>query len=289
MKNQKSPKPQSIAWCSRTQNEAASRKNSWLLSTCALLILWLPATSYGALVNQQWISKDKSKATVTLRGGESIKLPKKGGGEVTIECKGAVGCSLTLADFKDKKGNVTYDTNLSGLQAMTGAIDKGFATFEITTTGDWEGLFTNSIVTASLIDSTGFNATVGVPGDQIPQGGTIDYSTRWLSEGVIGFDPATMDEITLGDFFLDSSTPLTAFEYDVIDSSAPIIAATFTIGEIYRFSTGLEITGEVTKEMIVPEPEAIALFSVGLIAFFSSSSKRLIASIRRLRRSFKSK
>ncbi|WLQ16718.1 hypothetical protein O5O45_12400 [Hahella aquimaris] len=262
------------------RNRMASRKNSWLLYTGAFLFLGHPLTSYGALITQDWTSKDKSKATVTLRGGESIKLPKKGGGEVTIACKGAVECSLTLADFKDKKGKITYDTNLAGLQAMSGTIDQGLATFEITTTGDWEGLFSSSTVTASLIDSTGFNATVGLPGDQIPQGGAIDYSTRWFSEDVIGLDPVTFDEITLGDFFLDSVSPLTSFEYDVLDSSMPMLAATFTIGEQYRFSTGLEITGEVTKEMIVPEPGGLTLLGIGLLSLFGLSSRELRSSAR---------
>jgi hypothetical protein len=261
--------------CWKSGNGLRSGKKAWFLYASVFLILGQPIASHGALITENWISKDKSKATLTLRGGESIKLPKKGGGDSLVSC-GGVLCTVELADCKDKKGKVTYDNNLAGLQAMSGTIDEGFATFEITTTGNWVGLFASSSVTARLVDSTGFIANIGFPGDQIPQGASIDYSTRWFSDDVIGIDADTLDEVVLGNFFLDSISPLSAFEYHVVDSSASQLAASFTIGEQYRFSTGLEITGDVTKEMItVPEPGSWLLLGLGLISLFGLSRKNL--------------
>ena len=251
-------------------------KYSWILLTvCSIQMATYSNSSYGALITQDWVSKDKSKATITIKGGETLKLPKKGGGEVTLKCKGAVSCTVTLADFKDKKGNVTYDTNLTGLQSISGSINEGAGRFDITTTGNLEGLFSSSTATANLIASTGFDAEIGVLGDQLPQGGKISFGTRWFSNDVIGIDPVTFDEIILGNFFLDSIFPLTAFSYN-IDPSANLFTTSFTIGQQYSFSTGLEITGEVTKTLhTVAEPSPAWLVGFGLLGFFLRSSRNI--------------
>jgi hypothetical protein len=65
----------------------------------------------------------------------------------------------------------------------------------------------------------------------------------------IGIDPVTLEEVVLGDFLLDSIDPLTAFEYAVLDPATLLLSMSFTTGERYRFSTGLEIQDEVTKSL----------------------------------------
>lgn len=241
-----------------------------LLSVITVLMLVYSTTSYGASITRDWFSKDKSKATVVIKGGETIRLPKKGGGVVTLRCQGAVSCTVTLADFKDKRGNITYDTDISGLQTVYGDINEGYGRFNITTTGDLEGLFSSSIATATLTDSTGLIANIGLPGDQLSQGGDISFSTRWFSNDVIGIDPVTFDEIILGDFFLDSIAPLTAFDYSVDGSLANAISASFTTGQQYTFSTGLQVMGEVSKSLhTVPLPLPVWLFASGLVALLA--------------------
>lgn len=243
--------------------------------TLALTAL-APVASQAALVTQEWISKDKSKATVTLAGGEKLRLPKKGGGEVVIECKGAISCTVTVADFKNKKGRITYDDNLAGLQAATGTIDEGFGRFEIATSGDLEGLFASSVAFADLASSSGFVAQIGMPGDQLPQGGSIVYSTQWFSDTPIGVDPLSGDDIILGTFFLNSAPPLSIFQYEIIDPMVPILSATFAIGEQYIFSTGQTIDGEVAKELkTVPEPSSLLALSLGLPALVAARMLRM--------------
>ena len=233
----------------------------------AVSILPLCATdSFGATITQRWISNDVSSATVTVASGETIKLPKKSGGEITVGLKGGVLGIVTLKDFKDKKGKITYDTDLTGIQTAMGAIDEGFGTFELTTE-NIEGLYSNVTVNARLVDSTGFTATIGLPGDQIAQGGSLAFGTRWFSDEPIGIDPTTGEEIILGDFFLDSIEPLTQFDYSVVNPDVPLMSTTFTIGQVYRFSTGFEMSGTVTKVLTtVPEPSS--LVSIGILAFF---------------------
>jgi hypothetical protein len=229
----------------------------FVLGTFGLVLTSTP--THAATITQRWISKDESIATVTIQGLGSVRLPTQGGGEVVVGCR-ALSCSITLADFKDKKGNITYDTNLSGLQNVSGAIDFGRGRFDISTSG-FDELFSEVSVFGDLIDSTGFEATIGLPGDQLTQGGSINYSTRWLSEEVIGIDPITGEGIILGDFFLNSTAPLSVFDFSVDDPTIPSISSTFTTGQKYIFSSGLEISGTVTKNLTtvpdVPEPLTI--------------------------------
>ncbi len=242
------------------------------LSLCGVL-----QSSVAATITREWTSKDRSNATVTVKGGESIVLPKKGGGTISVPC-GGVECTQTLADFKDKEGNITYSSKVDALQTINGTIDKGVGTFAITTTGQWDGLFNNVVVQGVLTNSTGFTAQIGLPGDQLPQGGNISYSTKWFSDSAIGLDPITGDQIILGDFFLDSALPLTSFSYRVLNPDAFTLSASFTIGEVYRFSTGLNITGTVTKDMVisVPEPSEWAMMLVGfaLVGYQVKSRRR---------------
>lgn len=229
-------------------------------------------SAFAATITREWISKDRSRATVTLDSGEEVRLPGKKGGTVVIRCRGALLCTVTIADFKDKKGNITYDTNLSSLQNISGTIDSGTGTFRITTTGDLEGLFSDVTVNGNLINSTGFNATIGSPGDQIPQGGAISYSTQWFSDQAIGIDPNTGDEIILGNFFLNSAEPLSAFNYTVTNPELALISSTFTIGEKYLFSTGFEIDGSVTKELNTSVPESSSTLSLLVLGTLGAGS-----------------
>ncbi len=139
-------------------------------------------------------------------------------------------------------------------------------------------MFSNSVVTAKLTNSTGLNATIGFPGDQISQGGAINYSTQWFSDQAIGIDPNSGDEIVLGNFLLDSIDPLTSFEYTVTNPDLALISSTFTIGEKYIFSTGTEITGTVTKELItvVPEPAStLSILALGTLGAASTLKRKL--------------
>jgi|GEM_PF-6096198 len=240
----------------------------------AAILAYQPIESHAAVITQKWISKDESEATITLSGNESIRLPGEGGGEVVITCTGAVSCTVTIADFKDKNGNITYDTDLSGLQTATGDINSGFGRFEITTTGDLNGLFSSSIAFGELISSTGFDALIGTPGDQLPQGGMVSFSTKWFSDTPIGIDPLTGDNIILGSFFLDSIDPISAFDFIVTDPFSPRWEASFTVGQQYNFSTGLEITGTVSKEMRLPEPSSLLLFGLGFALLTLTISRR---------------
>ena len=257
-------------------------KKFWSLSLSIVSLAFLAIEpAFAATITREWISKDRSIATVTLKGGEEVLLPGKGGGTVVVRCRGAISCTVEVADFKDKKGNITYSTNLSSLQNIPGTIDSGTGIFRITTTGDLEGLFSDVTVNGNLINSTGFNATIGSPGNQIPQGGAISYSTQWFSDQAIGIDPDTGEEIILGNFFLNSTNPLSAFEYTVTNPELALISSTFTIGEKYIFSTGLEITGNVTKELItvVPEPTStLGILALGTLGAASTLKRQLKSS-----------
>ncbi|MGV2387721.1 MAG UNVERIFIED_CONTAM: hypothetical protein LVR29_03405 [Microcystis novacekii LVE1205-3] len=179
---------------------------------CQILLSLAIEPAFAATITRKWISKDRSIATVTLKGGERVPLPGKGGGTVVVECRGAISCTVKVADFKDKEGNITYSTDLSSLQNIPGTIDSGTGIFRITTTGDLEGLFSDVTVNGNLINSTGFNATIGSPGNQIPQGGAISYSTQWFSNQAIGINlPIPVRKIILGNFFLNSTNPFICF------------------------------------------------------------------------------
>ncbi|MCZ8190409.1 MAG: PEP-CTERM sorting domain-containing protein [Microcystis sp. LE19-338.1B] len=231
-------------------------------------------------IEYKWTSTDRSIATITVQPGESIPIPMKDGRIYDAKCLSSFPCKETLADFKDKKGNITYENFSRGLQNISGTINSGTGSFRITTNGDLEGLFSDVTVSAKLINSTGFNLIVGSPGDQISQGGAINYSTQWFSDQAIGIDPITGVELILGNFFLDSTDPLTEFEYIVTDPYLALISSTFTIGEKYTFSTGLEISGTVTKELItlvpVPEPTSIlSLLALGTLGAASTIKRKL--------------
>jgi hypothetical protein len=231
-------------------------------------------------IEYKWTSTDRSIATITVQPGESIPIPMKDGRIYDAKCLSSFPCKETLADFKDKKGNITYENFSRGLQNISGTINSGTGSFRITTNGDLEGLFSDVTVSAKLINSTGFNLIVGSPGDQISQGGAINYSTQWFSDQAIGIDPITGVELILGNFSLDSTDPLTEFEYIVTDPYLALISSTFTIGEKYTFSTGLEISGTVTKELItlvpVPEPTSIlSLLALGTLGAASTLKRKL--------------
>jgi len=222
------------------------------LSICFIFYsLLMPSTSVAGYIYHDWYSEDHSDALIAVEYKKIATLPKKGGGTIDLPCNLSDGCIIQLKDFKKKSGKVVYSTisaasnSISDLQTLEGTIDKGFGRFEITTSG-FESLFNNVTVTANLIESTGFTAIVGLPGDQLPQGGSLAYSTKWFSDKPIGKDPITGDEIILGEFFLDSAPPLEAFEY----SLSPSLQVNFTIGEVYKFSSGFEIGGMVTKQLL---------------------------------------
>jgi hypothetical protein len=171
-------------------------KKFWSLSLSIVKSAFLAIEpAFAATDYKKWISKDRSIATVTLKGGERVPLPGKGGGTVVVECRGAISCTVKVADFKDKEGNITYSTDLSSLQNIPGTIDSGTGIFKNNYyCGDLEGLFSDVTVNGNLINSTGFNATIGSPGNQIPQGGAISYSTQWFSDQAIGIDSDTGEE-----------------------------------------------------------------------------------------------